>query len=192
MNDTIITIEESKRLIALEGVIQTSLGTFMEVGNALAEIRDRRLYRIEHQTFEDYCREKWGMNRAYANHLVRASDAVKSLPPEMATIVATESQARELAKVEPEHREQVVAAAVEATGGKITAAAIKEAAKVIEAPTQTNLLLAQPAKTEKPAPSEGMARAERAIKCLEKIKHNDTQKRAAYKAVSDWLKLRNQ
>jgi hypothetical protein len=43
---------------------------------------------------------------------------------------------------------------------------------------------------ETPAPCEGMAWAEKAIKCLEKIQHNDAEKRRAYKAVSDWLKLR--
>jgi hypothetical protein len=28
-------------------------------GTALLEVRDRRLYRETHATFEDYCRERW-------------------------------------------------------------------------------------------------------------------------------------
>jgi hypothetical protein len=190
MNDELITIEESKRLIELESVIQTRLDTFMDVGNALAEIRDSKLYRIEHKTFEDYCREKWGMKRGYANYLVRAAEVVKSLPAEMVTIVTTESQARELASVEPGHREEVLTAAVEATGGNLTAAAIKEAALERAEHSPQTLLPQEPETTKDSAPSEGMAKAERAIKCLETINHNDVEKRRAYKAVSDWLKLR--
>jgi hypothetical protein len=146
MNDTIITIEESKRLVALEATIKTGLATFMDVGNALAEIRDSRLYRIEHKTFEDYCREKWGMTDNYARRLISSAEVVKTVP---IGTVTTESQARELAKVEPEHREQVVAAAVEATGGKITAVAIKTAALEISAPPQPTLSPEEPATTKK-------------------------------------------
>ncbi len=36
--------------------------TFYEVGNALLQIRDERLYRQTHSTFEEYCREKWSKN----------------------------------------------------------------------------------------------------------------------------------
>lgn len=49
---------------------------------------------------------------------------------EIGTIVpqiTTESQARELARVEPTRREEVIRKADIATGGKTTAAAIKEA-----------------------------------------------------------------
>lgn len=49
---------------------------------------------------------------------------------EIGTIVpqiTTASQARELARVEPTRREEVIRKADIATGGKITAAAIKEA-----------------------------------------------------------------
>jgi len=41
-----------------------------------------------------------------------------------------------------------------------------------------------------PVTTDGIAYAEKAIRCLEKIKYNDADKRRAYKAVSDWLKLR--
>lgn len=44
---------------AAERVIQDSLTTFWKVGRALAQIRDERLYRTTHGTFEDYCRERW-------------------------------------------------------------------------------------------------------------------------------------
>ncbi len=61
----------------------------------------------EYATFSD-CREKWGWKRAYAYQLIDGAAAVKSLPPEMSTIVDNQTQARELAKVEPEKRAEVV------------------------------------------------------------------------------------
>ena len=121
-----LTTVESSKLERCETVIQTGLATFMEVGAALAEIRDGKLYRQSHKTFEDYCREKWGMQKAHAYRMIAAAEAVSPIGDK--SVIKSESQARELAKVEPARREEVVAAAVEATGGKVTAAAIKAAA----------------------------------------------------------------
>ena len=46
----------SGRLAELEAIIETGTQTFVEVGNALLEIRKRRLYREQgYKTFEDYC-----------------------------------------------------------------------------------------------------------------------------------------
>jgi hypothetical protein len=36
---------------------------FASVSDALREIRDRKLYRGTHATFEDYCRERWGLTQ---------------------------------------------------------------------------------------------------------------------------------
>lgn len=68
---------------------------------------------IPRETFEAYCRERWGWHKAYCNHLIRAADTVKALPETVATIVATETQARELAKAEPESRPRVIEIAAE-------------------------------------------------------------------------------
>lgn len=43
---------------------------FVEIGLALATIRDRRLYRAEFRTFEEYCRERWGFSRRRAYQLI--------------------------------------------------------------------------------------------------------------------------
>ena len=53
MNElTPITLDESRRLVELEKTIEHGLKTFLEVGAALAEIRDKKLYRVEHSTFD--------------------------------------------------------------------------------------------------------------------------------------------
>ena len=66
--------EETRRLAELEDVVARGLETFIAVGDALREIRDRRLYRLTHPTFEKYCRDRWGMDRRHANRHIEAAD----------------------------------------------------------------------------------------------------------------------
>jgi hypothetical protein len=73
------------------------------VGNALAEVRDNRLYKAEHKTFEDYCREKWNLSKRHCDRLVASSAAAEAVrpigPSSRAPIPVVESQARPLAKL---------------------------------------------------------------------------------------------
>lgn len=43
-----LTPAESADLTRLEGVAQRGVGTYLQVGTALAEIRDQHLYRASH------------------------------------------------------------------------------------------------------------------------------------------------
>jgi hypothetical protein len=96
----------------------------VEVGLALAEIRDLRLYKREYSSFSEYCREKWGWSRPYCTQLITAAAVVESLPADKVVAIATESQARELAKIPVEQRAGVVQA-IAGEGKPVTAAAIK-------------------------------------------------------------------
>lgn len=125
-----ITLDESRRLIALEEVVARGKRTFIEVGEALGEIRDSRLYRADFECFEDYCREKWGFTRQHAYALIGASEVVRDLPPSMSTVVDTERAARELRKVPAEDRAAVVETA--ARGGKVTGPSIRRAARTVD------------------------------------------------------------
>ncbi len=131
MNESLMT-EEAVKLKSLEAVIDKGQKTFNEVGCALAEIRDSKLYRADFKTFEDYCRVKWGWGKSYATHLISAAKTVNQLPPEMVTIVTTEGQARELSKIAPEKRVEVLE--LVSSQGAVTAKAIREAAKPTTAP----------------------------------------------------------
>ena len=115
-------LRDDQRLAELEKTIARGKKTFVEVGLALAEIRDLRLYRREYSGFEEYCREKWGWKRAHAYRLIDAAEIVKLSP--IGDKIKTESQARELGKAEPEQRAGIVQAIVDA-GEPVTAAAIK-------------------------------------------------------------------
>lgn len=118
---------DSAQLDQLEERIGAGLSSFIEVGEALSAIRERKLYRQTHGTFEDYCVSRWKMKRAHAYRLMDAAAALSPIGDKSS--ITTESQARELARVEPAQRQAVVEKAIQATGGKITAAALKEAAK---------------------------------------------------------------
>jgi hypothetical protein len=79
------------RLAELEAVIERGMAAFVEMGKALAEVRDSRLYELDFPMFEDYCRERWGVSRTRAYQLIDAA--------RVSTIVdvPNEAQARELA-----------------------------------------------------------------------------------------------
>lgn len=57
-----LTPAEIENLDQLEAIAQHDLETYVQVGDALAEIRDRHLYRGSHPSFEAYVSERWGVN----------------------------------------------------------------------------------------------------------------------------------
>ena len=123
-----LTQADTERLKELESVIERGRKTFIEVGYALAEIRDLRFYRQTHATFEAYCAEQWGWTRQRSYQLMNAATVVKLLPAEMSTRVDNEATARELAKLEPKERENVLRA-IERRGERVTPAAIRAVVK---------------------------------------------------------------
>lgn len=131
--DARMSDSEAQRLGELEGVIQRGLNTFVDVGNALLEIRDSRLYRAEFGTFEDYCIGKWNMQRAYAYRLISAAEVVSNLSPIGDILPSVETQARPLTRLEPEQQREAWAKAVEtAPNGKVTAAHVQSVVDEIQ------------------------------------------------------------
>ena len=90
-----------------------------QAGEALIEIRDSRLYRIEAKTFEEYCQSKFKIERARAYQLMGGAAVVGDLSTKVdkrsewwgKQRAITETAARELTKVAPERRAEVFAAA---------------------------------------------------------------------------------
>ena len=96
----ILNIEESHELERCEVVIKQGLNTFIEVGEALFLIRDKRLYRREFKTFEDYCQQKWSMPRRHVNRMIAASETIINLGPIGPILPESESQVRPLVGLE--------------------------------------------------------------------------------------------
>jgi len=57
------------RLEQLESEIESGIRS---VGKALMEIRDSKAYRDQHDTFEAYCKERWGFTDRHARELISA------------------------------------------------------------------------------------------------------------------------
>lgn len=126
-----LTVEEALDLSKLEKVIAKWQHVFVEVGNALLEIRDRRLYRKAYGSFNEYCEAKWGWGERRASQLIQAAIVVQQLPASHSTMVPSERVARAVAKVPKERRAEVVEAAAQATNGHVTAQAVEVAAKSV-------------------------------------------------------------
>lgn len=108
MNDDqlALSFDEKTRFEQLEAIVERGVETFVEVGNALLEIRNLRLYRREFSTFEDYCRQRWQLSRRHAYELISAAEVVSNLCAMAHTLPSNERQVRPLAKLEPEQQRE--------------------------------------------------------------------------------------
>ncbi len=65
---------EQAQMMGCEAVVEMGWRwTFVEVGLALVQIRDGRLYRVDFPSFESYCSAKWQYGRHYVNRLISAA-----------------------------------------------------------------------------------------------------------------------
>jgi hypothetical protein len=116
-----VTDVATRRLAELEAVIEAGLQTFVEVGAALLEIRDGRLYRETHASFEAYCRERWNFTGRRGRQLIAAAEVGTVVP------IENEAQARELAPLLDDPDQLRLAWAEALTNGAPTAAKVREA-----------------------------------------------------------------
>lgn len=138
-----------------EDIIESGLRFFVDVGVSLMAIRDEKLYAPNHETFEAYCKIRWGFAKSHAYRLIESACVVNTISDETSPIGDTkthsssgksqnvvptnESQARAVAESsdDPKTRAKVWAAAVEsapkdsAGKPKVTAAVVKKAAEKI-------------------------------------------------------------
>lgn len=134
-----LTEKETNRLAAFETMIERGFKSFVESGKALAVVRDEKLYRASYKTFDEYCKERWGLERTYAHRLIESAAVVDRIvdkmlpignkiegdvPLPVVQVPTTESQTRELAKVPEDEQAEVWQEVVETTATP-TAAVIK-------------------------------------------------------------------
>jgi hypothetical protein len=141
--------KEMSTLTRCEAVIEEHLQKFYQVGSALLTIREKRLYRATHATFEAYCTERWRMARAMAYRWMDAVDVVNNLSPIGDILPANEAQARPLAALPPAQQQEAWEKTIElAKGAVITAALVQEA---------VNLIAPKPEPASEPAPRDAQA-----------------------------------
>ncbi|MDE2100104.1 MAG: hypothetical protein KGL39_22810 [Patescibacteria group bacterium] len=120
-----LTTKESTRFSHLDKVIERGKKAFVEVGLALMEIKDAKLYREKFKTFDEYCTSR-GITKQHAYRLIEAAPVAQS-----EVKVTSQNAANALAKVPPPYRKQVVEEAEALGEGEVTAKNIKEVARKI-------------------------------------------------------------
>lgn len=96
--------------------------SFYEAGKALAELRNRRLYRSTHKKFEDYCRERFQFSRDKADMMIKSVEIIDNFKNDdkcRCFLPTAESQVRDMVKLTSTEQCQVYAAAIEECGGKV-------------------------------------------------------------------------
>lgn len=135
---TELTQEEQSDRLHLERKVERA---FFEAGKALAQLRDRRLYRSTHGTFEEYCRDRFGHSRRQSyllmdaavvfDNLVEICDQIDHKLP------TAEGQVRPMTKLEPQEQQEAWLKAVELAGGKVpTGRIVKDVVQRIMERTQ--------------------------------------------------------
>lgn len=142
-------IDREKRLDWNETEMRKGMNS---ISSSLRDIHDKKLWQDKWASFEDYCKEQWGMSRQRAYQLIGAENTRLLLADaanddsELAKVAGklNDRQATELVGVPKEQALAVLRDAIKEPG-KLTASSIKQAkARVIG--TSTNL----PMHVEKP------------------------------------------
>ncbi|WP_406236144.1 hypothetical protein [Nocardia sp. NBC_01009] len=124
---------ERSQLTLCESSIDTLRIAFWAAGRALQIVRDGRLYRDDHETFDEYVEQRWDMQRSYAHKLIRAWPLAARLHPLAPTI--NEGQVRELLPVAAEYGEDAAITIYTTVAGgadvKVTAGKLREAVALL-------------------------------------------------------------
>lgn len=125
-----LSAEEQAELERLEKVIRSGWKTFLEVGEALITVSEKRLYRDKYLNFETYCHQELGLSRPYAYTLMDSAEVHQQLSSieDIEVKPANEAQCRELIRVPQEKRVEAWKMAVDAAGEKPLTAKIIHAA----------------------------------------------------------------
>jgi hypothetical protein len=87
--------------------VDLGLKNFRRVGQALKEIRDGEMHKLESLTFDELCKTRWGFTAQHAGRLITAATLVDLLEP-TGYVPTSERQVRPLAALQ-EPDEQVAA-----------------------------------------------------------------------------------
>jgi len=154
MNAELLSDPEEERLCVCETAIQTGWRGFVEAGLALEEIRDKRLYRNNFNSFEDYCAIRWDFKRTKADYLIAAARICRKIRelPDLPQ-PQRESQLRPLFALQPEHVTMAWQCAVQLGENRpVTARLVKNAIRFLQLPVPA--LAASLAPTSRPTKRE--------------------------------------
>jgi hypothetical protein len=117
---TELTEDEQSDRLHLERRVERA---FFEAGKALMELRDRKLYRSTHKTFEDYCQDRFGYSRRQPYHLIEAAvifdNLVEKCERSVHILPTNEWQVRPLTKLDSDIQPEAWEQAVDSANGKV-------------------------------------------------------------------------
>jgi hypothetical protein len=108
-----LTQEERQTRERYEKMFDQDSETYDKKGKALLDIRNRRLYRETHDTFEVYCNDRLGITRGRANQLIRAVGVLINLDTTVSK-PSSERQIRPLCGLTPQQQREAWDEAVKA------------------------------------------------------------------------------
>jgi protein gp37 len=122
-----------------EALVEQHWEGFVTAGIALEIINRKRIYRqINFESFQEYCRERWGLGRSRAHQLISAASVVANVHNcgQIESLPMNEAQARPLAKLDREQQGAAWQRVVkESKGKRITAERVQEVVKrFVDAP----------------------------------------------------------
>ena len=126
-----MTAEEKKDLEKLTQVVVQAVIQFVLAGRSLKEIRQRRLYRETHLTYEKFCEEVFDISEARASQIITAAeeyDKLEKLVADKTLLPDNERALRAIKKVDDADKVRVLELASKFTAGAhLTGAAIEKA-----------------------------------------------------------------
>ncbi len=124
--------EDQERFKELDKTVKAGTKGVLDAAVALAEIREKKLYKDEYKSFGEYCETIHDFSRQYAYALMKAGKTFVEMSTQVdkfpgIELPKQEAYLRELGRVkDPEKRMEILAEVVEETGGEYTVEVLKE------------------------------------------------------------------
>lgn len=138
-----LTVSERLVYLDLILIVRAGLRAFWQVGAALSEIRNSRLYREDYENWDAFCTAEVFMSGRYANNLISATEAREAIITDGTNVPSptNESQLRPLAHL-PES--EIVAAWADATTAYGAQPSGNEVSRVVERRSDPALAVIEP------------------------------------------------
>ncbi|MEQ2005159.1 MAG: hypothetical protein ABMA26_00055 [Limisphaerales bacterium] len=136
---TLTLIEQEQRLIQLETIVENGFTTLWEMGKAMLEIRDTKLYVKRYKTFERYCEQRWAKHRSRCYQLMDAAEVQQNLSMSTQVDISelTEKHCRELVKLKkPADQRTAWKEAAASADGTVSLVHLKQAVAKLRPPAR--------------------------------------------------------
>jgi hypothetical protein len=127
---------DKMRLTELETIVQRGIQTFIEVGEALEEIRDGSLWRLhsKYATWSDYLDQRWHFGSSRARQLINGARFARRIEDVTGVTLPNERVTREINSVIRQYPEEIQSLALEMAakrGGMVTVDRVRDIAETL-------------------------------------------------------------